>query len=54
MHGARASYKVIDVHYGRFPLIQGGLEIPVTRNVISEENILAMEKYKALIEDYYQ
>ena len=29
MHGARALCKVMDVHYRRSPLIQGGLEIPV-------------------------
>ena len=57
MHGTRASCKVMDVHYRRSPLIQGGLEIPVEVTVeidISEENVLAMEKYNALIEGYYQ
>ena len=47
----------MDQHYRRFPLIQGSLEIPVEVTVemdISEETVLAMEKYKALIEDYYQ
>ena len=56
MHGTTASCKVMDAHYRRFPLIQGGLEITVEVTVemdISEENIHAMEKYKALI-DYYQ
>ena len=57
MHGARASCKVMDAHYRRFPLIQGCLEIPVEVTIemdITEENVLAMEKYKALTEDYYQ
>ena len=39
------------VHYRRFPLIQGGVEIPVEVTVemdICEENVLAIEKYKAL------
>ena len=57
MHGARASCKVMDTHYRRFPLIQGSLEIPVEVTIemdITEENVLAMEKYKALTEDYYQ
>ena len=57
MHGTRASCKVMDVHYRRSPHIQGSLEIPVEVTVemdISEENVLAMEKYKALIEGYYQ
>ena len=57
MHGARASCKVMDVHYRRSPLIQGGLEISVEvtgEMDISEENVLALEKYKVLIEGYYQ
>ena len=57
MHGARASCKVMDAHYRRFLLIQGSLEIPVEVTIemdITEENVLAMEKYKALTEDYYQ
>ena len=42
MHGTRALCKVMDAHYRRFPLIQGGLEIPVEVTVemdISEENV---------------
>ena len=46
-----------DTHCKRFPLIQGSLEIPVEVTIemdITEENVLAMEKYKALTEDCYQ
>ena len=59
VHGARVSCRVVDAHHRRSPLIQGGLEIPVEVTVemdISEENVLAMEKYKTLIKDkeHYQ
>ena len=42
MHGTRALCKVMDAHYRRGPLIQGGLEILVEVTVemdISEENV---------------
>ena len=50
-NGARASYKVMDVHYRRFPLIQGSMEILVEVTVeidISEDNVRAMERCKKL------
>ena len=56
-HGARVSCKVTDVHYRQSPLIQGGLEIPIKVIVemdISEQNILAIEKYKTLVEGHYE
>ena len=29
VHGGRVSFKVINAHHRRSPLVQGGLEIPV-------------------------
>lgn len=57
VHDARLSCRVVGVHHRRSPLIQGSLEIPVEVTVemdISEENVLAMEKYKTLIKEHYQ
>lgn len=57
VHGARVSCKVTEVHYRRSPLIQGGLEIPIEVTVempVSEANILAIERYKALVGQHYE
>jgi len=50
--------KVSDTKYGRSPLIQGGLEIPVEVEVLvqtenSSENQQALSKYKTLIAENY-
>ena len=40
MHGAKALCKVMDGYYRRFPLIQGGVGIPVTVEMdITKENV---------------
>ncbi len=56
-HGARVFCKVVDVNYRRSPLVQGGLEIPIEVTVemdVSEKNILAIKKYKSLVEEHYE
>ena len=43
--------------FERSPIVQGGLEIPAEITVemdITEENVQAMKKYEALVEEYYK
>jgi hypothetical protein len=62
LHGASASAKVVDTHYRRSPLVQGGLEIPIEVTVeISncEKNELAIqelvtEKYKEPVNERFE
>ena len=57
LHGARVSCQVVDARYRRSPLIQGGLEIPIETIVemdACEQNMLAMNKYEALVQEYYK
>lgn len=57
LHGGRVSCRVTDAHHRRSPLVQGGLEIPAEITVemdISKENVQAMKKYEALVEEYYK
>ena len=53
VHGARASCKVIHI-FEHFHLFKVVWKILTVKMDISEENVLSMEKYKALIEDCYQ
>ena len=54
LHGAAVKVKVTGTEYRRFPLIQGGLEIPVEVEVQMEnssENVQALSKCKTLIDE---
>ena len=56
LHGATLKVKVSDTKYGRSPLIQGGLEIPIEVEVHvenSSENQQALSKYTTLIAENY-
>ena len=56
-HGARVFCKVVEVNHRRSPLIQGGLEIPIEVTVemdVSEQNVLAIGKYKSLVDEHYE
>ena len=49
--------KVVEVNHRRSPLIQGGLEIPIQVTVemdVSEQNVLAIGKYKSLVDEHYE
>ena len=55
--GGVVSCKVTDITFRRSPLVQGGLEIPVEVTVeieVTENNILAVKKYEALIQEHYK
>ena len=55
IHGGRVSCKVIDAHYRRSPLVQGGLEIPIRVTVdmdIAESNSRALKKYEELVSEH--
>ena len=56
LHGATVKVKVSDTKYGRSPLIQGGLEIPIEVEVHMEnssENQQALSEYTTLIAENY-
>ena len=49
------SCQVIDAHYRRSPLVQGGLEIPLRVTVdmdIEESNSRALKKYEELVSEH--
>ena len=51
------SYKVMDVHHRRSPLVQGGLEIPcqvILEMEMTDKNSLAIAEYKRLVSEQYQ
>ena len=57
LHGARVLCQVVDIHHRRSPLVQGGLEIPVTVTVtmdLIEMNQSAIQKYETLVTEKYK
>lgn len=57
LHGASASAKVVDTHYRRSPLGQGGLEIPIDVTVEmpnSEKNEQAIKMFQELVTEKYK
>uniref|UniRef100_A0A1X7URC4 Uncharacterized protein n=1 Tax=Amphimedon queenslandica TaxID=400682 RepID=A0A1X7URC4_AMPQE len=56
-HGAVVTLKVMDIHYCRSPLVQGGLEIPVMAQVQMTSNVknrTALDEYKVLVKRLYK
>ena len=54
--GANVSAKFTSTHYGRSPLVQGGIEIPCVVTVSMPGTVinqLLMERYKQLVETIY-
>ena len=54
--GATITAQLVGNHYGRSPLVQGGLEIPckITATIPGTvSNLLCMEKYKELVTNLY-
>uniref|UniRef100_A0A1X7VMD2 Uncharacterized protein n=1 Tax=Amphimedon queenslandica TaxID=400682 RepID=A0A1X7VMD2_AMPQE len=56
-HGAVVTLKVMDIHYRRSPLVQGGLEIPVMAQVQMTSNVknrTALDEYNVLVKRLYK
>jgi hypothetical protein len=57
MRGADVHVTVKDVQHRRSPLVQGGLEIPISVTAQMEaslQNVQAIDKFKSLIEQNYK
>ena len=55
--GEHVKVTVIDSKHQRSPLVQGGLEIPVTvciENVSTSKNVLVLERYKKVVNEKYK
>ena len=55
--GATVDAVVLDSHHCRSPIIQGGLEIPISVSVLmenTERNRLAIKKYELLTKELYR
>ncbi len=57
LYAAIVTVKVVDTHYRRSPLVQGGLEIPIEVTISMEyqpKHKDLMAKYEELVGKYYQ